>query len=147
MPLELITQRSSQSKRNIKMGAQAGKQDFTFQAGATWTEGPMTYKVNGVAVDLTDWHARMQIRETVGSPTSIEDLSDTDAAPDPRLILGGIAGTVSIRVEAVDTSTLNETGVDKTYAYGIELFKDVGGIEQVVPLLQGTLTVKPEVVR
>lgn len=129
------------------MGAQAGKQDFTFQAGATWTEGPMTYKVNGVAVDLTDWHARMQIRETVGSPTSIEDLSDTDAAPDPRLILGGIAGTVSIRVEAVDTSTLNETGVDKTYAYGIELFKDVGGIEQVVPLLQGTLTVKPEVVR
>jgi hypothetical protein len=129
------------------MGAQAGKQDFTVQAGATWTEGPMTYKINGVAVDLTTWHARMQVRETIASPDPVLTATDTDASPDPRLILGGIAGTVGIQVEAVDMSPLNTTGVDKSYFYGIELFKTVGGVEQVVPLLQGSLTVKAEVVR
>lgn len=128
------------------MGAVAAKKDFTVQAGATWTEGPLTYKVNGTPVDLTSWSARMQVRATTGSPDIILNLTDTAVSPDPRLILGGVLGTIGIQVEAVDTSTLNDDQADVVLVYGLEIFKNVGGVEQVIPLLQGNLTIKPEVV-
>lgn len=110
--------------------------DITINQGATF-ELTITWKDSaGTAINLTGYTARMQVRETYSSSSTI--ISLTNGA---GITLGGAAGTVAILISATTTAALTApfSGV-----YDLELVS-AGGV--VTRLLQGAATVSPEVTR
>jgi hypothetical protein len=100
-----------------------------------------TYTSGGVIeynqpVPLTGYSARMQIRETVDSPTA---LYSTDSATG-HLSLDLELMTISVQIPAQVTQQFTFT----TAVYSIELYKPDG---LVLPFLTGNLTLVPEVTR
>lgn len=87
-------------------------------------------------VSLVGYSARMQIRETVDSPTAL--YSTTSAAAD--LVLDTILNTITITIPASVTQTFDFS----TAVYSLELYNSAG---LVVPFLAGNLTLVPEVTR
>ena len=114
-----------------------GRYDFTIYQGAsfdrtfTWQTGTPATNVN-----LTGYTGRMQIRQAVGSPTSVLDITTTNG----RMALGGSAGTVAITITAADTTTLTPG----QFVYDLELVS-AGG--EVTRLLEGRATISAEVTR
>ena len=106
------------------------KQGATLSLTATWKDSA------GTAINLTNYTARMQVRATYDSSSTI--LSLTSAA---GITLGGAAGTIAILVSAATTAALTApfSGV-----YDLEV---VSGGGEVTRLLEGTATVSPEVSR
>jgi hypothetical protein len=106
------------------------KQGATLSLTATWKDS------SGTAVNLTGYTARLQVRATYDSSSTI--LSLTSAA---GITLGGAAGTIAITASATTTAALTApwSGV-----YDLEL---VSGGGEVTRLLEGTATVSPEVSR
>ena len=110
--------------------------DLTINQGATF-ELTVTWKDSaGTAINLTGYSARMQVRETYSSSTSIVSLTNGAG-----ITLGGAAGTIAIVISATTTAALTApfSGV-----YDLELV-NAGGV--VTRLLQGAATVTPEVTR
>lgn len=100
-----------------------------------------TYTSGGVIeynqpVPLTNYSARMQIRETVDSPTT---LYSTDSVTG-HLSLDLQLMTIGVKIPAQVTQQFNFS----TAVYSIELYKPDG---LVVPFLTGNLTLVPEVTR
>ena len=106
------------------------KQGATLSLTATWKDS------SGTAVNLTGYTARLQVRATYDSSSTI--LSLTSAA---GITLGGAAGTIAITASATTTAALTApwSGV-----YDLEL---VSGGGEVTRLLEGIATVSPEVSR
>ena len=106
------------------------KQGATLSLTATWKDS------SGTAVNLTGYTARLQVRATYDSSSTI--LSLTSSA---GITLGGAAGTIAITATATVTAALTApwSGV-----YDLEL---VSGGGEVTRLLEGTATVSPEVSR
>ncbi len=126
---------------------------LTVVRGATW-EDEFTYTdENGVAVDLTGYEARMQVRTadamfgTTGAETLLMELSTND--PALNLVWDTAAeGRLRVRVAADLTLALNPENAKKvSLVYGLELYRDELDGEYVIPLVQGKLTVLGEVVR
>jgi hypothetical protein len=90
----------------------------------------------GTAINLTGYSARMQVRETYSSTSTIVSLTNGSG-----ITLGGAAGTIAIAISATTTAALTApfSGV-----YDLELVS-AGGV--VTRLLQGAATVSPEVTR
>jgi len=110
--------------------------DITINQGATF-ELTITWKDSaGTAINLTGYTARMQVRETYSSSSTIISLTSGSG-----ITLGGAAGTVAILISATTTAALTApfSGV-----YDLELVS-AGGV--VTRLLQGAATVSPEVTR
>ena len=112
----------------------AGELNLAVEQGTTFSQ-TLTWKIDGTAVNLTGYTARMQARDDVTSTTTI--LSLTQAA---GLTLGGVAGTIVIALTATTTAAL----VAGNYVYDLELVSS-GGV--VTRLVQGTLAVSAEVTR
>jgi len=87
-------------------------------------------------VPLTGYNARMQIRETVDSPTTL--YSTTSIAGD--LTVDTTLNTIMITIPASVTQAFDFT----TAVYSLELYTAAG---LVVPFLAGNLTLVPEVTR
>jgi hypothetical protein len=87
-------------------------------------------------VPLAGYNARMQIRETVDSPTTL--YSTTSVGGDLSLDL--VLNTINVNIPASITQAFAFT----TAVYSIELYQP-GGL--VVPFLTGNLTLVPEVTR
>jgi hypothetical protein len=110
--------------------------DITINQGATY-ELTVTWKDSaGTAINLTGYSARMQVRETYSSTSTIVSLTNGSG-----ITLGGAAGTIAIAISATTTAALTApfSGV-----YDLELVS-AGGV--VTRLLQGAATVSPEVTR
>lgn len=110
--------------------------DITINQGATF-ELTVTWKDStGAAINLTGYSARMQVRETYSSASTIVSLTNGSG-----ITLGGAAGTIAILISATTTAALTApfSGV-----YDLELVS-AGGV--VTRLLQGAATVTPEVTR
>jgi hypothetical protein len=110
--------------------------DITINQGATY-ELTVTWKDSaGTAINLTGYSARMQVRETYSSTSTIVSLTNGSG-----ITLGGAAGTIAILISATTTAALTApfSGV-----YDLELVS-AGGV--VTRLLQGAATVSPEVTR
>ncbi len=110
--------------------------DITINQGATF-ELTITYKDSaGTAINLTGYTARMQVRETYSSSSTVVSLTNGSG-----ITLGGAAGTIAILISAATTEALTApfSGV-----YDLEIVSG-GGV--VTRLLQGAATVSPEVTR
>jgi len=112
----------------------AGELNLAVEQGTTFSQ-TLTWKIDGTAVNLTGYTARMQARDDVTSSTTI--LSLTQAA---GLTLGGVAGTIIIALTATETAAL----VAGNYVYDLELVSSSGVVTRLV---QGTLAVSAEVTR
>lgn len=100
-----------------------------------------TYTSGGVLeynqpVPLAGYSARMQIRETVDSPTTL--YSTTSTAGD--LTVDTVLNTIMITIPAAVTQTFSFS----TAVYSLELYTANG---LVVPFITGNLTLVPEVTR
>jgi len=114
----------------------ASNYDLLIEQGATFRL-ELAWKLDGTAVDLTNYSARMQVRGAVEAATAL--LSLTSAAGG-GITLGGAAGTITIVASAAQTAALTiRTGV-----YDLEL-ESAGG--EVTRLLQGAVAVSPQVTR
>lgn len=124
----------------------AGKYSFTVEQGATTSFQVVYTDVSGSPVDLTGYHARMQIRETIGSSTVICSLSSSLDADGTGLNLSGsvgnlplASGSIGVYISAASSSAFTFD----TAVYDMEL---VTG-STVVRLLQGSIKLDKEVTR
>jgi hypothetical protein len=119
----------------------AAKYDFTDKAA--WEQGAtllrnITWKDGmGAPVNLTDYTARMQVRESIDAPTVLMELTTENGG----ITLGGVAGTIVLSQDAVTMAAVTWT----SGVYDLELVAGVGG--QVTRLLSGRIKVNPEVTR
>jgi len=116
----------------------AGKKDLVIEQGAEFAL-TITYKVSGAAVDLTDYSAYMQVRETKEAATAILDLNSDGGG----IVLGGTAGTIAITVSGSADSTPNTYDLDFDVAvYDLKL---VDGSGETLRLLEGSVTLNRQV--
>lgn len=113
----------------------AGSYDILLEQGANYDQ-TFTWSVDGSPVNLTGYSARMQIRPAVTSSTVTFDFT---SATTP-IALGGAAGTIRLRMSATETASVTAGA----YVYDLEL---VSGSGIVTRLLQGAVSVSPEVTR
>jgi hypothetical protein len=106
-------------------------QGATLNIVATWNNSA------GTPINLTGYTARMSVRATFSSATTVLDLNTANSG----IALGGAAGTITITASATTTGALTApfSGV-----YDLELVSS-GGV--VTRLLEGTATISPEVTR
>tara|TARA_Y100000816_G_C25836705_1_gene437372 strand:+ start:241 stop:576 length:336 start_codon:yes stop_codon:yes gene_type:complete len=109
----------------------AGIYNFTLNQGATFTR-QLTVKENNSPLNLTGHTAAMQLRSTYDSATVA--LSMTAA------VINATQGILSISATATATAALEE-GI---YVYDLEITTSAGVVTR---LLQGQVTVSPEVTR
>lgn len=110
-----------------------GTYNITAYQGATY-KLEMLWSIGGTAVNLTNYTAEMQVRESVASSSAVLSLST-----DSEIALGGTAGTIDITVDAEDM----EAAPAGTFIYDLEL--NSGG--EVTRLIQGNFVIQPEVTR
>ncbi len=114
----------------------AGSYDFTIEQGATFNL-LMTWKIDNIAVNLTNYTARLQARIDVDETDTVLSLTTTAGG---GITLGGAAGTITLDQTATQTALLPKG----EYVYDLEL-QSSGGI--VTRLLQGELNISAEVTR
>ena len=90
-------------------------------------------------IDITGRNARMHIRQDIADTSTLLELTDANG----RIILGGAAGTIEIKLTAAETSAITwDYGV-----YDLELYYDDAGEEVVDKLIRGNISVIKEVTR
>jgi len=107
---------------------------------------------DGIAIDLTGYEARMQVRTLAtryGTSTTGLMLELSTTGPEPLLVWDtAAAGRLRIVARPDQHAALNASNAKKAkYAYAIELHKPDGTGEYVLPLVEGVLTVRGEVAR
>lgn len=112
-----------------------GKYNLVCPQGSTLLQ-ELEYSIDGVAVNLVGYTARMHVRNTIASDTYIIALTTENG----RITLGGAAGTITLYVPANVTETL----VAREYVYDLEL---VAPSAYVYRIMQGKFIVTPEVTR
>lgn len=106
-------------------------QGATFNDVTTWQSGTPP-----VAVNLTGCTARMQVRAKIADSATLLSLTTENGG----IELGGIAGTVAIKISATDTSAITWKGG----VYDLEIVFADGTVRR---LLSGGVSVSPEVTR
>lgn len=101
------------------------------EAGATYNRSLVYTNDDGTLVDLTDFTAELQVRETATSATAKLTVTPT---------INVVTATIAWEFTATQTSTLTA----ENYVYAMELF---GPDDLVIRLIEGVVTVSPEVVR
>ena len=110
----------------------AGKHNFTLEQGSTF-DREITVQENRQALNLTGYSARMQMRSTHDS-SSIA-LTFTAAIANPAT-----NGKINLGATATATAAVEE-GI---YVYDLEIESSAGTVTRI---LEGTITVTPEVTR
>jgi hypothetical protein len=125
------------------------EQGTTLDATFTWRQAPTPEALAadpdavGDPIDLTGYSARMQVRQSLNSPTVIHEFSTANGS----IELGGSEGTVRILADADTTAgwSWGSASASKMSAvYDLEL-EDADG--KTRRLLEGKFTVKREVTR
>ena len=113
----------------------AATHDITIEQGTTY-EKTFTWKdSDGVAIDITGYSARMQIRTRKSASSTLLSITDAD-----YITLGDSAGTIAISIPAATTAALDfRSGV-----YDLELVSPGGTVYRLV---EGTVELSKEVTR
>jgi hypothetical protein len=114
-----------------------GKLNLECYQGATF-DYELTWTAAGSAVDLTQYDARMQVRESYDSSTAVVSLSAGSG-----ITLGGTAGTINLFIDAEDTALLDGTP-NTQFIYDLELESSSGFVTRLV---EGNFSIFPEVTR
>lgn len=109
----------------------AGSHNIVIEQGATWNFN-FRVEIGGTPWNLSDYSARMQVRESTASTSKLLDL------PVDGTITMNSSGQVSITVSADKTADLPAG----RWVYDFEL-ESAGG--EVTRLLEGRFIVSPEV--
>jgi DUF4097 and DUF4098 domain-containing protein YvlB len=112
----------------------AGAYDITCEQGATFSRTLTVKDSNGVARDLSGYTARMQVRRTTSSSTTLVELTTENG----RISLNS-NGEISLSLSATETSALTDEGV-----YDLEIEDSSGNVERVV---EGAFNLDLEVTR
>jgi hypothetical protein len=107
--------------------------NYRLVAGTTFQDS-FTLKVDGVLWNLTSHHARLQARHAPTDVIPTIDLNDVDG----EIVLGGVAGTVTITEIVANTRGWPLGGIP----YQLELEDGAGAVQC---LQYGTITTLPEV--
>lgn len=119
---------------------EAGELDITLEQGSEWIPVFQYLDSNETPIDLTSYSAKMQIRKSINDPSVIIELSTVNG----KIILGGIAGTISLKITAVESAGFTLADFTDSTVYDIELI-DGGGIPK--KFLRGNVIFKPEVTK
>ena len=109
----------------------AGTYNFIIDQGATFTR-QLTVKDNNSAMDLTDYSVASKMRSTHDSSTVVGTFTCT--------ISNASGGIITMSMTASATGAIEEA----IYVYDIEITSGAGVVTR---LMQGTVTVNPEVTR
>ena len=113
----------------------AGTHDIVCDQGATFSR-VFTWEDSAAnPIDLTLYTARMQVRSTVESASTLLSLTTENGG----ISLGGIAGTITVTATATQTAAI----AAGCYVYDLEMV--TGAV--VTRLVQGSFTVDAEVTR
>jgi hypothetical protein len=111
--------------------------NLQIDAGADYSH-IVTYRTStDEIIDIDGWSARMQLRAAIDDDEPALELTSEE---DEGLTINGAAGEVTIAITASQTEEL-ESG---EYLYDLEIENDSG---QVFRLIEGTVTVNPNVTR
>ncbi len=117
----------------------AGNYDIVIEQGADYGVTLTLKDSSGTLIDLTDYTARMDIREKVDSETAILSLTEV-AVSGNVLTLGAGAGTIVITIKAATTAAMDfETAV-----YDLAI-RDSGDTNDVTRVIAGQVTLDREV--
>ena len=113
------------------------EQGATFKLGFAWVmESTVTPDTPGDPYDLTGCIARMQIRRSLSTTVIVEATTENG-----KITIDGPNGHISVVLEDEDTDLLTM----RAAVYDLEVEYPSGG--DVVRLLQGKITVSPNVTR
>lgn len=115
-----------------------GKLNLEIEQGADWAKSLLWKDSDGNPVDLTNFTARMHVRETFGAADPLVELTTENG----RIALGGAAGTIDLSLDNATTTALEYTDGRAPFVYDLEL---VAGAGQVTRLVYGKVKVKREV--
>lgn len=115
----------------------AGELNLTIEQGSTFYRKLEIKDSDDVAIDLTDYSARMQIRTTydgeiIASSIGVSPIISIDITP--------LTGIIEITISATDTATLTNSKV----IYDLEIESATGFVTR---LLQGDVTISKEVTK
>lgn len=122
----------------------AGRYSFIIEQGTTFTREVRYMDSAGLPVDLTDYGARMQIRQTYDSTTTIVTLTTSVGADGTGLVVTPVSGTIGITLSAVSSSALNFSG--EAY-FDLEIYSGSGTSQFVKRLIEGRVRLSREVTR
>ena len=113
------------------------RRNVTIRQGATWI---FAFRVrdDGAVQDLAGWQARMQVRETHASATTLLSLTSSPAA---GITIDASLGKVTIEASATATAALP---APLAAVYDIEIVSPAGKVDRV---LEGVARITPEVTR
>lgn len=124
----------------------AGKYSFIIEQGATTNFQVNWADASGSAIDLTGYHGRMQIRETLDSTTPLISLTSSLQPDGTGINLSGSngnvplsSGSIGIYISAYSSSLLN---FGEAF-YDLEMVKD----GEVTRLLEGKVKLSKNVTR
>jgi len=116
----------------------AGKYNFIIEQGTTFTLELQYKDSNSAPVDLTGYTGRMQIRPTIGSPTSYLTLSSSIQADGTGITFSTpTSGTINLYISAISSSQL-------TFVQGVYDLEIATG-SAVTRLIQGNVQLSKEV--
>jgi hypothetical protein len=124
----------------------AGRYSFTIEEGATLNIQIDWSDENGTPIDLTDYHARMQIRPSIESNDIILNLSSSFDEDGSGISLRGGSGDIPLESGsiAIQISANASVGLDfKDAYYDLEMVKG----DTVVRLLEGRVKLSKNVTR
>ena len=122
----------------------AGRYNITIEKGATYRR-QLQYKDSaGDPIDLTDYSARMQIRQKVTDNIIHLNLTTTKDADGSGLTITAASGTIDIEISAASSSNF-DFGTEGVY--DLEIYSGSGDSTYVLRLLEGKVKVSKNVTR
>jgi hypothetical protein len=118
--------------------------------GTTWEESFVLADEDGVALDLTGYKARAQLRTSkaaLGAP--VFELTSEGATPSMFVQPGAVAGLLTILVPSSQVSALSPNNAKLKLVWDIELYiPGTGGEDDyVIPCIQGKVNLLPRATR
>jgi hypothetical protein len=112
--------------------------NLIIEKGAKFNKQFIWKDSSNTPVDLSNYEARMQIRETVDSATVIDELTTANGG----ITLGGSAGTIDLYLGATETDAIAiSSGV-----YDLEIYDPLDD-DDVTRLVEGSISIKTSVTR
>lgn len=105
------------------------KDDFTVDAGGTFTRVFVYETTGGTPIDITGYAAKAQVRHASTTALIFEST--------PTVV--GVEGEITMTWTAIQTALLK----DVNYQYGLQITKD----DEVIVLTRGVVTVNQEIVK